>query len=164
MAKATWALVDALHQTAARLGAGAHFRWTHMGACICGHLAQTLTDLPPDEIHRRALRRPGDWAVQASALTLDEYSDLPAEHCKTTGLPLGDVFDALLAVGLSPHDIARLERLSHPDVLRAIPLPRRRHLDYREAADVVLYLTTWAGQLEARLAALGIARPVALAA
>lgn len=159
MATATWALVDALNDTAARIADGARFRWTHMGACICGHLAQTLTDLPPEEIHRQALRSEGDWATQA-----EEFSEFPAEYCKTSGLPLGEVFHALLEVGLNTHDVANLERLADPRVRKAIPAERRRTLEYRNRADVVLYLTTWAQLLGADLAAAGQARTLALAA
>ncbi len=38
-------LIEALRRTAARLATGAEYRWTHMGSCNCGHLAQTVTEL-----------------------------------------------------------------------------------------------------------------------
>ena len=58
-------LIAALRSTARRLEGGARYRWTHMGSCNCGHLAQTLTRLPREEIHRLALERAGDWGEQA---------------------------------------------------------------------------------------------------
>jgi hypothetical protein len=141
MARATLALVTALRQTAGRLESGAtRYRWTHQGACNCGHLAQTLTGLDADELHRRAVARAAsDWADQT------------VEYCPGSGLPIDDVIDTLLEAGLTLDDLRHLERLSDQRILRGIPAERRLGLDYRSARDAALYLRTWADQLAARL-------------
>ena len=128
-------LIEALRRTAARLAAGAEYRWTHMGSCNCGHLAQTVTKLSQEEIHRRALERAGDWGEQAR------------EYCPTSGYPIDHVIAALLDLGLTRGDLWHLERLSDPEVLRRLPAARR-NLCCRERRDVVVYLRTWADLLE----------------
>jgi hypothetical protein len=139
MATATLALVTALRTTAARMASGAVYTWTHLGACTCGHLAQTLTPLSPAEIHRLALQRPGDWAEQA------------LEFCPSSGLPLDHVFSTMLAVGLSTDDIANLERLADPRVQQTLDPALMRSLDYRNRDHVVAYLRAWAALLEDEL-------------
>ena len=89
-----------------------------MGSCNCGHLAQTLTRLPKEEIHRMALERAGDWGEQAR------------EYCSTSGFPMDHVLAVLFDAGLSRDDIWHFERLSDPRVLRRLPLGER-HLDHR---------------------------------
>lgn len=138
MAYARLELVDALRTTAARIEGGATFRWAHMGACTCGHLAQTLTALSPAEIHRRALERRGDWSEQAD------------DVCGASGLPIDEVHRAMLEIGLELRDIAELERLSGPEVLRTLPQDERQ-LDHRDPKHVVRYLRAFADLLEGRL-------------
>lgn len=151
-------LVEALRATARRLDAGAPYRWTHMGACNCGHLAQTVTRLSAAEIHRRALERDGDWTRQARrhgrpggghGRRDDARAPREIELCPATGTAMDDVFDALLALGLTRSDLRHLEALSDPRVLRRLPAGRRP-LDKRSRADAVLYLRTWADRLEER--------------
>ena len=132
-------MIAALGETAARITGEAHYRWTQMGACNCGHLAQTVTRLPRAEIQRRALERAGDWSEQA------------VEHCAASGLPMDHVFESMLAIGLEVSDIPHLERLSDPRVLRRLPLAERS-VDFRQRADVVRYLEAWQGLLEDELA------------
>ncbi|WP_075097719.1 hypothetical protein [Sandaracinus amylolyticus] len=152
MAIATSELVTALRTTAARLEDGATYQWTHMGACNCGHLAQTLTRIDRAELHRLALQRAGDWGDQS------------IEHCATSGLPIDDVITTMLDAGMELRDIGELERLSAPDVLARIPL-EERPLDRRDRAHVVKYMRAWAEMLEERLEPTSgvheIARPVA---
>jgi hypothetical protein len=143
MATANRALVTALRTTVVRLESGAKFQWAHMGHCNCGHLAQSLTSLPPAEIHRRALERAGDWTTQA--LEVGELA-----HCPSTGLPIDEVFLAMLEAGLTTRDIAELESLSSRAVLSSIPL-ESRDLDKRDRAHAVLYMRAWADLLEAQL-------------
>lgn len=132
-------LVRALRVTAARLAAGARYRWTHMGACNCGHLAQTLTRRPPEEIRRLALEKRGEWAEQA------------IEYCPGSGYPIDHILGTMLEAGLTQDDIGHLEKLSDPRVLRALPVDVRLGLSYRTREHVVLYLETWAELLEAEL-------------
>ena len=134
-------LIAALRTTAARLRAGADYEWGHAGACNCGHLAQTLTHRSKEEIRRLALERAGEWAEQA------------LEYCPGSGYPIDHVIGTMLGVGLSPEDIGHLERLSCPEVLACIPLPRRIELSYRNRMHVVEYMQEWADLLESQLPA-----------
>ncbi len=136
MARPTPELIAALRQTGLRLSDGAPYQWTHMGACNCGHLAQTVTHRPAAELHALALEKRGDWADKAM------------DYCPTSGYPIDHVIGELLGLGLYLDDIIHLERLSDPAVLGAIGAARRP-LNHKRRDDVVLYLTTWADQLEA---------------
>lgn len=128
-------LIEALRQTANRLSEGAEYRWTHMGSCNCGHLAQTVTRLPKEEIHRQALQKAGDWGEQA------------LDFCPTSGYPIDHLIGALIDLGLTREDLWHLERLSDPDVLRRLPVGERE-LCCRRRNDVVVYLQIWASLLE----------------
>ncbi len=150
MAIASRPLVRALLDTAQRLEGGASYRWTHMGACNCGHLAQTVTKRSPAEIHRVALEKAGDWHQQV------------LDHCPASGLPMDDIIEALLAIGLDRDDLAHLERLCDPAVLQVLPLGQRS-LDHRRREDVVRYLRAMALRLESSLPSIAPARTPALA-
>lgn len=139
MARANRKLIVALRATAAKLEAGAVYRWTHMGACNCGHLAQTITHLSADDIRRYAHERAGEWAEQG------------LEFCPTSGYPMDAVLSALFEIGLSSDDLRQLERLTHPEVVRRLPLELRKVLSYRERDHVVLYMRTFADLLEEQL-------------
>ncbi len=137
-------LVEALRVTAARLRSGARYQWGHYGECNCGHLAQTLTNLSPGQIHRLALERDGEWRHQAAAFKGE------AERCEVTGQRLDLVIRRMLGAGLSIEDIIHLETLSDPAVLARLPAGRR-HLTQNGREDLILYLETWAAQLEEQL-------------
>lgn len=143
MAAPTLDLILALRATAARLRKGARFQWTHMGACICGNLVQTITDVDPAQLHRIALQRAGDWGEQAY------------DFCPTSGLPMDHVLGRLVEIGLRPEDIRHLERLSDPRILDTLG-GRRMVLDHRNRDDVVRYLDAWAVLLEAERPAVEI--------
>lgn len=139
MARANRELIVALRATAKRLEAGAPYRWTHMGACNCGHLAQTVTRLTAQDIRRYALERRGEWAEQG------------LEYCPTSGYPMDAILSALFGLGLSSDDLGHLERLSHPAVLRRLPVELRRELSYRERDHVVLYMRAFADLLQEQI-------------
>lgn len=152
MTRPSLAVVQALRATARRLDTATGlkaYQWGHMGACNCGHLAQTVCRLDPADIHQRALRtRHGDWDDQLN------------DYCPHSGLPLDDVIDQLLELGFSREDLAHLERLSHPAVRAALgPAPLR----HNHRPDAVRYLRAWADVLEARLLAKVPAVPTAVA-
>ena len=140
MARPTPELIAALRATAARLRESSSFAWGHMGSCICGHLAQTITELSPAEIHRRAMERHGDWSEQS------------VEHCPASGLAIDHVIDEMLALGMIPSDIRHLERLSDPKVLARVP---SRYLRRQEQANAVQYMEAWAELLEDQLETFG---------
>ena len=129
-------LESALRATADRLERGERYSWTHMGACNCGHLAQTVTLSTPQEIHSIALLRAGDWSEQTR------------EYCPTSGHPLDHVIERLIALGATLSELRCLERLSDPSVLRLIPVERRRSMSFRDRDDVILYMRTWARLIE----------------
>ena len=141
MAQARAELIAALRTTADRLAGGAHYRWSHQGACYCGHLAQTVTNLSRAEIHRRALQKTGDW---------DRHT---IDYCPASGYPIDHIISAMLDLGLTTEDLAHLERLSDRAILRRLPAGQRE-LDHRRREDVVLYLRTFATMLEETFLAL----------
>lgn len=112
-----------------------------MGACNCGHLAQTVTQLNAEDIRRYALERAGEWAEQG------------LEYCPASGYPMDAILSALFELGLSSDDLAQLERLSNPEVLRRLPVELRKTLSYRDRDHVVLYMQTQADLLEEQLPA-----------
>ena len=139
MASPSLSVIEALRTTAQRLSTQAPYQWGHMGSCNCGHLAQTITRLSKADIHARALERYGDWNQQLH------------DYCPSSGLPIDEVIDEMLAAGFTRADLAHLERLSAPDIRAAIPAERRQALRHNYRDDVVLYLRTWARLLEDQL-------------
>ena len=135
MAKASPRLIEALRATAERIGRSENYQWGHMGSCNCGHLAQELTRLNSAEIHRRAMEKYGDWSEQLN------------DYCPTSGLLMDDLITHMLNEGLDSEDLKHLERLSDQSVLRRLP-HSKRYLQHNRRDDVVLYLKTWAQQLE----------------
>ena len=151
MARANRELIIVLRATASKLEAGAPYRWTHMGACNCGHLAQTITHLSADDIRRYAYERAGEWAEQG------------LEFCPTSRYPMDTVLSSLFEIGLSSDDLRHLERLTHPEVVRRLPVELRKQLSYRERDHVVLYMRTFADLLEEQLPSSASAEIAALA-
>ena len=146
MAQPTLPVILALRDTAQRLISQAPYQWGHMGSCNCGHLAQTVTRLTKAEIHERAMQRYGDWERQL------------IDYCPTSGLPIDQTIDEMLALGFTRPDLTHLERISDPTIRAAIPFERRDALRHNQRDDVVLYLRTWADLLERDLLA-GITLP-----
>lgn len=137
MARPTTRLVFALRKTAARLRQGSQYKWSNFGHCNCGHLAQTITDLDARTIHEAAFSQSGDWGQQAR------------DYCQASGLPIARVIREMLDVGLHVTDLEHIERLSHPDVLKALPEGRRLHHTSRE--DTIFFMELWADLLMAKL-------------
>jgi hypothetical protein len=133
MARPTLELVRALRTTAARLDSGASYKWSHFGQCNCGNLAQTVTQLSPQEVYRAAFVRSGDWGEQAR------------EFCKTSGYPIDFVLERMFALGMEPEDVHHLERLTDGRVLARLGVQTLAH-NRRE--DVVRYMHAWADLLE----------------
>lgn len=169
MALATVHLVAALRETALRLRReDITYRWASFAHCNCGHLAQTVTGLAPEEIQRRAMRREGDWASQAKevakrGVALFDYGDRPALDegawepenvgaCHVTGAPLDQILQDMYALGLDPADVGHLERLSDPVVRRRLG-NNTDYFPHHHRENVVAYLDAWADVLEEKLSA-----------
>jgi hypothetical protein len=138
MARPTPELIHALRQTALNLQHGAPYQWGHMGGCNCGNLAQQLTKLNKDQIHRYAMQRHGDWNEQAE------------DYCSTSQMPIDLLINELLNVGLMLEDLKHLERLDDREVLLRFPL-EKRYLKQNVREDVVAYMNAWAEMLEEQL-------------
>jgi hypothetical protein len=136
MAKVNPDLLKAFKSAIEKLKNGAHYEWGHMGACNCGHLAQEITKLSKAEIHQFAMQKRGDWNEQI------------VEYCPTSGYPMDLLISTMLDAGLTLDELAHLEKLSLPEVLTQIPLPKRHHLNKNNREDVVLYMETWLEILE----------------
>ena len=138
MAQASILVIQALRKTVENLEKSASYQWGHMGSCNCGNLAQVITNLDKAEIHKSAMRRHGDWNEQL------------IDYCPTSGLPIDHIIDEMLAFGFSREDLAHLEKLSDPKILRQLPLDKR-YLKHNLKTDVLVYLKTWISQLEEEL-------------
>lgn len=167
MAQPSSRLIFVLRQTAARLARqDVTYRWSSFAHCNCGHLAQTITGMAPEEIQRRAMRREGDWGRQAHDSALRpfpdfDFGDRPALDegawepedvgaCQVTGAPLDEVLHEMYALGLSPDDVGHLERLSDPEVRRRLG-NNTGHFAHHVRENVIAYLHAWADLLEERL-------------
>lgn len=135
MAKANPELIAAIEQTIAKLQHGAAYQWGHMGACNCGNLAQELTKLSKDDIHRFAMQRHGDWNEQL------------IDYCPSSGYPMDLMVSKMLDFGLSIEDLGHLERLSDPEILSRMTKEKRDQLNKNCREDVIFYMQTWAKQL-----------------
>ena len=138
MARPNPELIDALRRTARKLNDGAPYQWGHMGGCNCGNLAQELTKLSKDDIHRYAMQRYGDWNEQVE------------DFCPTSALPIDIVISEMIGAGLMLEDLKNLEKLSDRQVLARFPI-EKRFLKHNVRADVVVYLKEWANLLEEQL-------------
>jgi hypothetical protein len=131
-------LIQTLRNAARKLNQSTTYQWGHMGLCNCGFLAQEITALTKEEIHRRAMQRHGDWTEQLN------------DYCPSSGLPMDDLITELIEFGFARGQLQNLEKLSDPEVLKRIPLSER-NLKHNVKADVVYYLNTWAQALEDQL-------------
>ena len=137
MARPNPELIYALRQTAKNLQNGVHYQWGHMGGCNCGNLAQELTKLNKDQIHRYAMQRYGDWNEQ-----VDDY-------CPTSQMPIDLLISEMISAGLQLEDLKHLEKLDDRQVL--LRLPRNRFLKHNSRENVVDYMNAWADLLEEKL-------------
>ncbi len=138
MANLSLNVIEALRKTAKNLENGAIYQWGHMGSCNCGNLAQVVTNKDKAQIHKMAMRSHGDWNEQL------------IDYCPQSGLPLDYLIDEMISFGFSRADLAHLERLSDPKILKHLPA-EKKHLKHNFKADVVLYLITWAALIERQL-------------
>lgn len=138
MARPTPELINALRRTALKLQNGASYQWGHMGGCNCGNLAQELTSLNKDDIHRYAMQRYGDWNEQ-----IDDY-------CPTSQMPLDLLINQMIIAGLMLEDLKHLEKLDDRQILLRLPL-NKRYLKHNIREDVILYMNAWADMLEEQL-------------
>ena len=130
--------IEILRKVAKKIESSSAYQWGHMGLCNCGFLAQEITMLTKEEIHRRAMQRHGDWSEQLH------------DYCPTSGLPMDDLISELLAFGFTREELSHLEKLSDPTVLNALP-PDQRNLKHNVKKDVVVYMNTWATTLEEKI-------------
>jgi hypothetical protein len=139
MATASIELISALRETATRLRNGAHYAWGHHGACNCGNLLQTVTNLSEGEILRHAHTGIGEW------------TELAQEFCPATNAPLTLVISRLEAIGLTPSDIHHIEYLTDKEVLHHLP-GGFRWLKRNKREDAIDYFEAFAHMLEEILA------------
>ena len=138
MALATIELINALRQTAQRLQNGSHYAWGHHGACNCGNLLQTVTNLTEGEILRYAHTGTGEW------------TELAQEFCPVTNAPLTLVITRLEEIGLTPTDIHHIEYLSDKQVLHHVQ-GGFRWLKRNKREDAIAYFNAFANMLEEQL-------------
>ncbi len=130
--------IEVLRKVAKKIEVSSAYQWGHMGLCNCGFLAQEITMLTKEEIHRRAMQRHGDWSEQLN------------DYCPMSGLAMDDLISELLDFGFTREELSHLEKLSDPTVLNALA-PDQRNLKHNVKKDVVVYMNTWATNLEEKL-------------
>lgn len=130
-------LEEVLLKTIQRLSSKSKYQWTHQGNCNCGHVIQSLTGMSPGKIHNIALTGPGEWVDHAK------------KYCKTSGLPVDNLISKLLSIGIKIDDIAHLELLSDPNIIRYMP-NSVKPLSYKKKEDLIYYLKTWKSILSAK--------------
>lgn len=133
-------LINSLRETAWRLRGGAYYAWGNHGACNCGNLLQVVTKKSKEEILRLAHAGVGEW------------TELAADYCDSTGLPVNAMVSELQDIGLTSTDIHHLEYLDDKTVLQHLP-GGFRWLKRNVREDVILYFETFAMLLEKKLAA-----------
>ena len=131
-------LIDALRSTSKRLSQeGVEYQWGHMGQCNAGHLIQTITGMSSFEL------------VESIDFNMDEWSEHATDYCSKSGCKVDDIFHEVEKLGMTHHDIIRLENLSDRQVLENLeggyrPL-QRNHKD-----DVISYMESYADLLESK--------------
>ena len=138
MATPTIELISALRETASKLRNGAHYAWGHHGACNCGNLLQTVTQLSEGEILRYAHTGTGEW------------TELAEEFCPVTNAPITLLITRLQEIGLTPTDIHHIEYLTDKEVLRHLE-GGFRWLKRNKREDAIAYFEAFANMLEERL-------------
>ncbi|HMO62164.1 MAG TPA: hypothetical protein PKC39_07945 [Ferruginibacter sp.] len=138
MATPTVELIQALRDTATRLRRGAHYAWGHHGACNCGNLLQTITQLSEGEILRYAHTGIGEW------------TELAEEFCPVTQAPVTLLIKKLEEIGLTPTDIHHIEYLDDKAVLQNLE-GGFRWLKRNKKEDAIAYFEAFANMLEEKL-------------
>ncbi|OHX65875.1 hypothetical protein [Flammeovirga pacifica] len=139
MAKSNQLLITKLREAAENITLGADYMWGHPGKCNCGHLVQAITPLNAKEIYQNAQKQ-----------KLDEWSEFANDYCPASGMPVDNMIDVLLDVGLEVQDIPHLEYLSNKKILKALP-GGFRYLQKGNRSDAAEYMQTWANVLEDEL-------------
>ena len=98
-------------------------------------MAQTITQNTARDIHRSASLRGGDWGVRAE------------EYCAVSRFLIDDIIRQLLTIGLEQRDIAHLENLSDPDILKLIP-GEPTELERHSKKDAIKYLEAMSTYLD----------------
>lgn len=138
MAHPTIELINALRNTALRLKEGAHYAWGNHGACNCGNLLQSVTQLSKEKILEFAHSGIGEW------------TELAQDYCGITNAPVDMLLSELQKIGLTPTDIHNIEYLEDKEVLKQLP-GGFRWLRRNVREDVILYFETFANLLEEKL-------------
>lgn len=141
MAAASLELIDALRNTAKRIGAvKSNYDWKNIGACNCGNLVQVITGQDKKQIHHDGIQKHGDWEMLVYLYKEDSNFEIDRTIKK------------LVEAGLSLQDIVNLENLSDPAILGRLP-EEHKYIKRDKKEDVVLYLEIWADMLEEELLA-----------
>ncbi|MBB3698980.1 hypothetical protein KMW28_08595 [Flammeovirga yaeyamensis] len=138
MAKSNQLLINKLREAAENITSG-DYMWGHPGKCNCGHLVQAITPMNSKDIYQTAQRQ-----------KLDEWSEFANDYCPASGMPVDNMIDTLLDIGLEVDDIPHLEYLSNKKILKALP-GGFRYLQKGNREDAAEYMQTWANVLEEEL-------------
>ncbi len=135
MAQPNPELISALQNTVRRLEGGVPYQWGHMGHCNCGLLAQEISELSAREIHEMGMEKSGDWNTHCQ------------EFCPASGFRIDRLITTLLSAGLEIDDLAHLEQLDDPHVLRRLSA-NQRYLRHNSRTHLIIYMKAWLKILE----------------
>lgn len=108
-------LIEALRQSAKALETETiYYEWTEPACCSCGVLFCALLDISEHALEMRLPTRIGHAGTN--------WTTTVGQHCTVTGKPVHELFQQLMAFGLTAQDIVQLEYLENPRVLARMDL------------------------------------------
>ena len=133
----TQQLIDGLLTAADWIESGkVEYKWGSSESCNCGILAQVITGLPAEEIDINE----ATWSKESQRV------------CKLTGIPLNEIIEELMNVGMTPTDFVNLEFLVHDG---KIPdnwwTDNPKEAPYAQKENVIKYMRDWAANLQKEL-------------
>ncbi len=85
--------------------------------------------------------------VESIDFNMDEWSEHATDYCSKSGCKVDDIFQAVEKLGMTHHDIIRLENLSDRKVLENLE-GGYRPLQKNQKDDVISYMESYADLLE----------------
>lgn len=98
-----------------------HYDWYQQHSCNCGLVAQAITGMSFGEMAQELSGATDDWRNVNGGKRGGGgpcWTDMMAMYCPLTGVPIKEVFRQLMDAGLTRIDIAYLEALSDPRVVK----------------------------------------------
>ncbi len=93
--------------------------WSEICTCNCGLVAQAITKTSKDELYDYYLRDISErLQTKKNSKYCPTWAQMISEYCPLTGTPTIEIFKALFEAGMNREEIAHLEYLSDPAILK----------------------------------------------